>query len=103
MTTPIRLFDDRTSDGSSDAVSIHEDDGIGGNRAIVAVGTFDGATVRLEKSIDGGATWFLHGEGSGADAEFTAPTDTAGWICPARYKGVLSGAGANTSITLEIR
>lgn len=94
----MRLFDDRNTNGSSDAVVIDE----GAIRGIVAHGTWDGAIVRLEKSIDGGATWITHGIGSGATAEFVSDTDTTGFLAPARYKGVLENAGTSTSITMEI-
>lgn len=94
----MRLFDDRSTNGSSDAVVIEE----GAIRGLVVHGTWDGATVRLEKSIDGGATWITHGVGSGSEATWISDTDTTGYLAPARYKGVMESAGPNTSLTLEI-
>lgn len=95
------LLENRTTDGSGDGFSIPSIDGVR-DLFLRVSGTFDGATVVLEKSVDGGSTWFTHGEGSGTPASWTAAVDTTIRAQKARYRGTVSHAGASTSVSMEI-
>jgi len=82
-----KVFDAETSDGNSDSVELYGADGV-----IALSGTWDGATIHVEMTPDGGTTWIdLAGASYTTDGcrVFTLPAR-----CQVRL--VLSGAGAAT-------
>jgi hypothetical protein len=89
----MKFFTNRTTDGNSDAF-----DWPSGKGTLRASGTFNGATVKLQASFDGGTTWI----DAGADATFTAPGLANFSLGPCKLRGVLSGAGGSTSISFAI-
>jgi hypothetical protein len=68
-----------------------------GRYTLVAWGTWDGATVSLELSPDGGTTWIAITGASFTD-DGAANIDTQAGLT---YRGAVSGAGASTSVTLK--
>lgn len=89
----MKFFTNRTTTGNSDAF-----DWPSGKGTVRAFGTFDGATVKLQASYDGGTTWI----DAGAEASFTAAGLANFSLGPCKLRGALSGAGASTSVSLHI-
>ncbi|MFA7587659.1 MAG: hypothetical protein WCY11_15935 [Novosphingobium sp.] len=89
----MKFFENRATDGNSAA-----EDWPSGCGTARAWGTFDGATVTLQASFDGGTTWIDVGE----DATFTAAGMTNFSLGPCKLRGVVSGAGGTTSVSLAV-
>lgn len=89
----MNLLSSATADGSGSAMDWPS--GLGNVRC---TGTFDGATVTLESSSDGGSTWLP----VGADATFTEAGQANFSLGPCKLRGTVSGAGGSTSVTLAI-
>lgn len=88
----IILFNNRTTDGTSQAFTVDSPRG-----AVAISGTFDGATVALEASIDGGTTYIsCTSVTEAAIKAFQATSDT-------RIRATISSAGASTSLTVNLQ
>ena len=86
----IVLFEDRETDGTSESYKIIEPRG-----AISVSGTFDGATVTIESSIDG--TIFV------ATEQATAASMLAfEFVKGGELRAVITSAGASTSLTVKL-
>jgi hypothetical protein len=84
-----KLFDGATADGPGDAVTVHR-----GAVAFAAAGTFDGATVTLQLSLDG-QEWFDVASLGSKDIKLVD-------MPPAIIRASISGAGGSTSVTAWI-
>lgn len=84
------LFSERTTDGTSEAFEVVEPRG-----AIAVSGTFDGATVTIESSIDG--TTFIETEQATTDSMIVFE-----FIKGGKFRAVVSSAGASTSLTVKL-
>lgn len=88
----IALFSARATDGTSTAFSVETSRG-----AVAITGTFGGATVSLEASIDGGTTFV-------SCTSVTAAAIKAFQAMRRIFiRAVISGAGASTSITVNLQ
>ena len=88
----ILLFSERTTDGTSQAFTVDSSRG-----AVAVSGTFDGATVALEASIDGGTTFISCTEVT--EAAIKAFQATRG----TKIRATISSAGASTSLTVNLQ
>lgn len=86
------LFTDRTTDGTSDAYEIEAIRG-----AVAVTGTFDGAEVDIEMSIDGGTTYVS------TETITAASIKIFQFIKRGLVRAVVSSAGASTSLTVKVR
>lgn len=97
---------DRTTNGSGEALNLAQERWTGGNIrrtdtckiAVQVKGTFDGATVTLEASLDEGSTYSPMVNGEFTEAEVRI-LDTP--VCMIR--GTVSSAGAGTDVQVIIR
>ena len=65
---------------------------------LIAYGTWNSATAKLQYSPDAGTTWI-----DVVDASFTADGLTRVFLCGGHLRGVVSGGGGSESVTLEFR
>lgn len=65
---------------------------------VLAHGTWNGATAKLQFSHDGGTTWF-----DITDASFTADGLTRVFLPTGHVRGVVSGGGGSELITMQLR
>lgn len=65
---------------------------------LIAYGTWNSATAKLQYSPDAGTTWI-----DVTDASFTANGIVRLFLCGGHIRGVLSGGGGSESVTLELR
>lgn len=79
-------------------------DWTGGPGSLFVYGTWNGATVKLQASPDGGTTWI----DVPTDAANSSPLSlTANGICnfvlgPCKLRAAISGAGGSTSLTARV-
>ena len=86
------LFSDRTTDGTSDSMTLTESRG-----AVSVTGTFDGATAAIQMSIDDGTTWVE------TDSVTSASMNVFQFIKRGKIRAVISSAGASTSLTVAVQ
>ena len=85
------LFENRTTDGTSDYLKLVEPFG-----AVAISGTFDGASVAIEASLDDGTTYIV------SDTLTVASIKRFEFVKNGKMRAVISSAGASTSLTIKI-
>lgn len=88
-----------TSNGSKPSTSGIACDG---RFMVAATGTFAGASLAIELSVDGGTTWFAATDDSGTALAFTSADAKILETGEAKVRGTLSSAATTTDIDMTL-
>lgn len=91
----LKMLNEATANGDSDVASVNANRAPGGFVSFVASGTWDGATITMKFSPDGGTTWVAI-----PDAAFTQDTIKNCSLPFGVIKATVSSAGDDTELNL---